>query len=67
MLYPAQVGMEVMINTRPVQTGVKDGSGEYGLIVDCYEHKGDEYFVIDMGNGQELHFTREHFDVVEEP
>jgi hypothetical protein len=72
MVYPANCGMEVMINNEPLlfadgSSGIKEGAGDFGLVVDRYNHEGLEFFVIDMGNGQELHFTREHFDIVEEP
>jgi hypothetical protein len=67
MIYPAKFGMKVMINTLPLPNGIKDGAGDYGFIIENYLLDGLDYFVIDTGNGQELHFTREHFEIVEEP
>lgn len=68
ILYPASVGMEVVINNKRLPNdGLKEGVGETGMIIDFYDFKGQELFIIDMGLGLELHFTRDHFDIVEEP
>ena len=66
------IGKEVEINNKPILDkygnvlGLKEGCGEIGLIVDVYTENDVEYFVIDMGYGRELHFTHEHFHVIEE-
>jgi hypothetical protein len=65
-----ETGVVVVINNTPLRDntgkilGFKEGCGETGVISESYIHEDKLYYVIDMGNDLELHFTREHFDLV---